>query len=314
MRVPLKKSQPQEPKQLGRPRSETSRIAILEATMALLDKTSVRDITIEAIAREAGVGKVTIYRWWPTKIHLVVDAFMETMLPQTPFPESDAKFGAFAHHLAVLVKKYRGKYGRIVGEIIAEGQFDRDALTYFREALLTQRRAAARDIVDNAKTRGEIDNEIETDIWLMRYMDPSTTGYCSATSRSMPIHCRPREADGTAGRPTPSQGKPRGQARPLDLRLRHRGLVETHVGVFFRLGKVLARNTVVAAQRENGPNTNRIYLRIPEEALSCRRAVQHKNVRRRQAMRPPGAPEKYARLRPCLLYRRANRAPRYSPG
>ncbi|WP_213738021.1 TetR/AcrR family transcriptional regulator [Bradyrhizobium sp. dw_411] len=164
MRVPLKKSQPQEPKQLGRPRSETSRIAILEATMALLDKTSVRDITIEAIAREAGVGKVTIYRWWPTKIHLVVDAFMETMLPQTPFPESDAKFGAFAHHLAVLVKKYRGKYGRIVGEIIAEGQFDRDALTYFREALLTQRRAAARDIVDNAKTRGEIDNEIETDI------------------------------------------------------------------------------------------------------------------------------------------------------
>lgn len=151
-------------KPLGRPRSEASRVAIVEATMALLDETSVREITIEAIARAAGVGKVTIYRWWPTKIHLVVDAFMESMLPQTPFPQPGAKFGEFATHLALLVKKYRGKYGRIVAEIIAEGQFDRDAFTYFRDALLSQRRDAAREIVENAKTRGEIAGDIDADI------------------------------------------------------------------------------------------------------------------------------------------------------
>jgi len=56
-----------EKKTRGRQRSSESQEAILAATAELLTQKPLRDITIEAIAGKAGVGKVTIYRWWPTK-------------------------------------------------------------------------------------------------------------------------------------------------------------------------------------------------------------------------------------------------------
>ena len=59
----------------GRPRCKVARGAILAATVRLLRETSVRDLAIESIAREAGVGKATIYRWWPNKTAIVIDAF-----------------------------------------------------------------------------------------------------------------------------------------------------------------------------------------------------------------------------------------------
>ncbi len=51
----------------GRPRSEVARAAILTAASALLDEAGCAALTIEGIAARAGVGKRTIYRWWPTK-------------------------------------------------------------------------------------------------------------------------------------------------------------------------------------------------------------------------------------------------------
>ena len=67
-------------------RSEESRSAILEATVALLDETTVQKLSIEAIAKRAGVGKTTIYRWWPSKAAVVIDAFMEHHLVQYADP------------------------------------------------------------------------------------------------------------------------------------------------------------------------------------------------------------------------------------
>jgi AcrR family transcriptional regulator len=58
----------------GRPRSEHARQAILSSTLKLLQHTGFPDLTIEAIAADAGVGKATVYRWWPNKSALVVDA------------------------------------------------------------------------------------------------------------------------------------------------------------------------------------------------------------------------------------------------
>ena len=68
-------------------RSEASRSAILEATIELLNETTVQKLSIEAIAKRAGVGKTTIYRWWPSKAAVVIDAFMEHHLVKTPVPE-----------------------------------------------------------------------------------------------------------------------------------------------------------------------------------------------------------------------------------
>lgn len=67
----------------GAPRSEKSRLAILEATAALFQERGYANLTIEGVAAQAGVGKQTIYRWWPTKSDLIAECLLEGRL----FPE-----------------------------------------------------------------------------------------------------------------------------------------------------------------------------------------------------------------------------------
>ncbi|MFD1715384.1 TetR/AcrR family transcriptional regulator [Amnibacterium flavum] len=64
----------------GAVRSEASRVAILNATAALFAEKGYEHLSIEAIAAEAGVGKQTIYRWWPTKSALVAECMIEGFL------------------------------------------------------------------------------------------------------------------------------------------------------------------------------------------------------------------------------------------
>lgn len=64
----------------GAPRSETARRAILDATVALFATRGYDHLTIEGVAAEAGVGKQTIYRWWPSKGALVADCLLEGLL------------------------------------------------------------------------------------------------------------------------------------------------------------------------------------------------------------------------------------------
>jgi len=59
----------------GRPRSEEAHQAILDATLELLQEVGFSALTVEGVASRAGVGKATIYRRWPSKLPLVVEAF-----------------------------------------------------------------------------------------------------------------------------------------------------------------------------------------------------------------------------------------------
>lgn len=58
-------------------RSERSRRAILDAALALVGEAGYARTTIEGIAARAGVGKQTIYRWWPSKAAVLLDAFLD---------------------------------------------------------------------------------------------------------------------------------------------------------------------------------------------------------------------------------------------
>lgn len=68
----------------GRPRSEKSQTAILTATQELIEEVGFEKCSIEAVAKRAGVGKQTIYRWWPSKGALVADAVVAGLVGNEP--------------------------------------------------------------------------------------------------------------------------------------------------------------------------------------------------------------------------------------
>lgn len=103
---------PATPAPATRRRSEKSRVAIVAATRELLLERGFDGLSIEAVAARAGVGKQTIYRWWPSRPALVADVLLEDA-PQllAPVPHTDDLIGdlvAWADRLAAALTTERG--------------------------------------------------------------------------------------------------------------------------------------------------------------------------------------------------------------
>jgi AcrR family transcriptional regulator len=153
-----------ESKRSGRPRSEESKAAILDAAWKLLKTTTLKDLSIEAIARESGVGKTTIYRWWSSKVAVVMDAFVAHLSPAIPFPEKLSATEAIEKQMASLIQAFSGEYGRIVAQIIAEGQADPETLASYRDRFLYPRRAAAKAVIQQGIKNGEFDPNLNLEL------------------------------------------------------------------------------------------------------------------------------------------------------
>lgn len=152
----------------GRARSDTARVAILNAALKLLETQPLQQITIESIARQAEVGKATIYRWWPSKASIVIDAFVQNHVAHTPMPSGISSREALDRHLHLLIEQYGGWPGRLVAQILAQGQSDETVLREFRERFAYGRRAVVREVIDEGRRRGEfrtdIDPEMQADL------------------------------------------------------------------------------------------------------------------------------------------------------
>lgn len=198
----------------GRTRSTASRLAILDATLKLLDAQSLQQISIEAIAREAGVGKATIYRWWPSKAAVVIEAFLINHVSRVTAPKGMKPRDALAHILRLLIKEYAGREGRIVAQIIAEGQSDPDVLREFRERFWYGRHAMALELVNEARRLGEFRDDIPAESQLDLLFAPIyfhlLSGHSPLSQEFADAHCdsvmRLMEPD---ARQTPTKPKSR---------------------------------------------------------------------------------------------------------
>ncbi len=149
----------------GRPRSEPARRAVLDAAKALLQvKPCVRDITIDALAKAAGVGRPTIYRWWPGATAVVLDAFLEDVMATFPTPrKGTSAAAALERQIVGIVRVLRGPQGRVIAELLAEGQSHPELLALFRERFLFLRRQAVRDILDRGIAAGAFRPDVDPD-------------------------------------------------------------------------------------------------------------------------------------------------------
>ncbi len=150
----------------GRPRNERSRQAILRSTLKLLRKSSFADLSIEAIAADAGVGKSTVYRWWPNKGALVVDAFASSIEDELHFPDSGSVRRDMSLQMNQFLDVLRSGSGRIVAAVIAGGQSDTQLMEEFRARFLRRRRQEAYQTLQRGIDRGELPRDLDLDLVL----------------------------------------------------------------------------------------------------------------------------------------------------
>jgi AcrR family transcriptional regulator len=155
-----------EPRRRGRQRSLEAQSAILAATCRLLERKCLRQVTTEAIAQLSGVSKATIYKWWPGKALVALDAFLLLMARDVPTPDTGCAQADFAGQLKSLVGFYTSHAGRVFCQFIAEGQSDPAFLSLFRERFLQSRRNEVRIMWQRGIDRGEIRPGVDSEIAL----------------------------------------------------------------------------------------------------------------------------------------------------
>src|SRR6185295_6975027 len=150
----------------GRPPLQTaaSHAAIVDTVYALLQETSVRDLTIEEVARRAKVGKPTIYRWWPTKAALVSAMLCERMAPNLETPTALTAEESLRFRVRRLIDAFNGPFGRIVAGLIAEGQSEPAVLREYLDRWVSPRRNATIADLRRGKNAGELRPESEPEL------------------------------------------------------------------------------------------------------------------------------------------------------
>jgi AcrR family transcriptional regulator len=150
-------------------RSARAHAAILTATTDLLAEAGYGALTIEGVASRAGVGKTTVYRWWSTKAALVIEA-VSAALPMPGQPDT----GDLRHDLLTAVRRVvdtfaRTPAGAVIPALAADVMSDPQLAEQFRDQLIRPRRSAVVEILLRAAARGELPQDVDTDLLLDVY-------------------------------------------------------------------------------------------------------------------------------------------------
>ncbi|BCK52543.1 TetR/AcrR family transcriptional regulator [Nocardia wallacei] len=159
------RQQPETPRpHTGRRRNEAVHRAILAAAVRLLAESDGSPITIDAIARAAGVGKQTIYRWWPSKGAVLLDALLATADRTVPQPDTGSVRDDL---LAIVASTFAGAQDPPVAAtlrtLVREAALDPHLAELVRD-FTAARRKAVRDILFRGIERGQLPGRTDPDL------------------------------------------------------------------------------------------------------------------------------------------------------
>ena len=149
----------------GRRRSRRSHDAIVAATQELLLERGYAELTIEGIAARAGVGKQTIYRWWPSRAALVLEAYLAGEEAVPPPPEGGSvgdDIRALLGWLIAVLAEPTG--GPVVAGLVSDLQHDADLARGFRQHVVPARREAMLAALERGRARREIRGDADLEL------------------------------------------------------------------------------------------------------------------------------------------------------
>lgn len=136
---------------------------MIRSTLALLKRTGFNELSIEAVAAHAGVGKATIYRRWPNKAELVIDAFASAVGKELRFPSAGPVLKSLHVQMQRWAVIFHSPLGQIVATVIGAGQSEPEILEAFRAHWVEPRRVEARALLLQAINKGELRADLDPD-------------------------------------------------------------------------------------------------------------------------------------------------------
>lgn len=150
----------------GRPRSVAADEAILDATVDLLAEQGFLGLSIEAVAARAGVAKTTVYRRWPTKDDLLMDA-VACIKGAHPEPRGESVRDDLIETLTRMRDAwFKGRFGRLMARLAADGLERPELYREGRERFVAPRRASTRRVIERGIAEGGIRGDVDPD-WVI---------------------------------------------------------------------------------------------------------------------------------------------------
>jgi AcrR family transcriptional regulator len=145
----------------GRPRDERADAAIQQAVQELLAETGYEGVTMDDIARRAGVSKATIYRRWRSKAEMVFATSVHAPELRPDLPTATLHGDVLAFLRSVTKTLSNPQIADIAGPLISELAHNPQLATRFQGRFLAAERADVAEMLDSARARGELRREID---------------------------------------------------------------------------------------------------------------------------------------------------------
>lgn len=166
-------------------RDEQARLAVLHAADDLLVERGFGGVTIEGIAARAGVAKQTIYRWWPSKVDILLDTLIDDASRQLAIPDTGSAIESTRRYLRILSRFLtKEPAGKVLLALIGEAQHDPEVARTFHRRYLDPQRQREREMLRRGVASGELSLELDTDAALDALCGPIL--YRALTGASTP--------------------------------------------------------------------------------------------------------------------------------
>ncbi len=150
----------------GRPRSPQIRDAILRAARELMNEAGPAGLTMEAVAERAGVGKPTVYRWWPNRHAVAMAALMDQAALPKAAVRKRSPLRALEQQLLAVSETLVSRQGRNVTAMIAAADPDTEVAKAFRHHFVLARRSEGKAFLEEAVQAGELRAGLDVEVAL----------------------------------------------------------------------------------------------------------------------------------------------------
>lgn len=164
---------PSAEKRRGRPRDAAADGAILDATVDLLAEQGFLALTIEAVAARAGVAKTTVYRRWPTKDDLLVDAVGCIKGPPVDPPGESVRDDLLWLMTRMRDGWFKGRFGRLMARLAADGLEHPELYREGRKRYVAPRHAVLQRVIRRGVDEGSIRADVDPE-WVIAMLTSPT--------------------------------------------------------------------------------------------------------------------------------------------